>query len=253
MGGNVKRNGKLINISNTCTIDYYLLAFWYLSKIKKIFYQNETNTQKVQIINEILISIENLNWERARELWTFEINNFNLEENFNSISLFGSEYEKFFQHISIFQRYNLIQRCKKTCIQNNKLIRDDSDNLFFKKINNRVVIYTGYNDKCHICKINKNPRIKLKDNPDFLIIQSINSNIYLNELPKQFRIGKNIFPFLCATIHRRNHFIGIFEVNEELFVIDDLDQSMTPLPSYDKNKPSHFYRYKTTLSLYFLI
>ncbi len=75
--------------------------------------------KKTLIIYEIINQIELKNWNLARELWIREIINYDFKITRNSISLFGSEEERFVQFMFLYQRHILIQICSINCSKNN--------------------------------------------------------------------------------------------------------------------------------------
>ena len=82
-----------------------------------------------------------------------------------------------------------------------------------------------------------------------MFIQSSHANIYFNELPKEIIIDNVSYKLLCATIYTTRHFLSIFEINNQAFLVDDLNQSMIQLAtnqSFNSNKA-------TTVSLYYEI
>jgi len=69
----IKKDATKINFINTCTIDNYLLAIWYLIKIMSNFHNRiGTFKNKVALI-KIIENIDILNWNYARQLWFTEI------------------------------------------------------------------------------------------------------------------------------------------------------------------------------------
>ncbi len=89
--------------------------------------------------------------------------------------------------------------------------------IFFKKVDDILVLFYGYNDKCLLCGDMISTEVVFNYNPTFLFIEPAN-NIFINELPKTVEINGKIFKLLCATIHTelaRGHFVGIFNLNED--------------------------------------
>ncbi|RMZ94264.1 hypothetical protein BpHYR1_017795 [Brachionus plicatilis] len=55
---------------------------------------------------------------------------------------------------------------------------------FFKKENDMIKIYSCYSEKCAQCKLSIIPEIRFIKKPTYVYIQSINNNIYVEDLPK---------------------------------------------------------------------
>jgi hypothetical protein len=80
-GGQFTFQKKKLNVTNTCTIDNYLFAFWVLKKIIPYF-EKRLPQQSIQSINEqsiqlkeIISNIKNKNWYGARQIWYTKIMN----------------------------------------------------------------------------------------------------------------------------------------------------------------------------------
>ena len=70
------QNKNNVKVTNTCTIDYFLFAFWILFKIKPNFLEQIPLLSQTKIIFEIVSNIDQLNWNLARELWIINIMNY---------------------------------------------------------------------------------------------------------------------------------------------------------------------------------
>ena len=66
---------------------------------------------------------------------------------------------------------------------------------------------------------------EFKNNPPWLLIQTYQSRIYIQEIPKEVKLRDKNYQFLCSTILLSNHFRGIFYLNNEYFLIGDLNLS----------------------------
>ena len=79
--------------------------------------------------------------------------------------------------------------------------------------------------------------------PPFQIIENINNHdISVLYLPTTLSIGKYSFEFLCCTFHTTNHFVGLFIVENNLYVVDDLN-SQELLNRIPRHKISFCYFY----------
>ena len=67
-------------ISNTCTIDYYLLALWVSTKMTDLrITQTNMPELKTSLITSIIESIEANQWDRAKSIWIRDVANMNYE------------------------------------------------------------------------------------------------------------------------------------------------------------------------------
>ena len=60
---------SLVTVVNTCTIDNYLFALWFLSKIEIKLIENIPESSKSLILKQIIEKIDSLERDRARQLW----------------------------------------------------------------------------------------------------------------------------------------------------------------------------------------
>lgn len=120
-GSLVDENNNLlqIEIRDTCTIDYLLLAFWFSSKLsnKPISFLKETvHREKADYILKIIKNIESNSWNATKSIWIQNILKIQVDlDKKNPISLFGCENEFFFKHIKEFQNYELTLECSSDC------------------------------------------------------------------------------------------------------------------------------------------
>jgi len=135
----------------------------------------------------------------------------------------------FFQYITKYQEYRLIQKCRQKCKKNNSIQRSKATYIFFQKVDDIIELFFGYTDKCVLCGKMISSEVAFTNNPTFLFFEPAYANIYINELPKTIEIQGKVFKLLCATIHTdlgRGHFVGVFNFNDNMLVVDDLDQSV---------------------------
>ena len=98
--------------------------------------------------------------------------------------------------------------------------------LTFEKENKRVNILFTSKIPCRECKSSVIAEFsEFKINLPWLFIQTNQSTIYVQEIPKVVKLGVKNYQFLCSTILMSNHFRGIFYLNGEYFLIDDLNSS----------------------------
>jgi hypothetical protein len=233
-GMQIAYNNKNLVVTNTCSIDYYLLALWVLSKIRSENIKNIPILFTLSMKLEKIISlIERLNWKEARKIWIFEV--LNIEDritsnkNIRTLSLFGTESNMVINPFYVYQSYNLYQICSGNCENNGSLISNDSSVIFFKKINDIIEMYYTYRDKCNKCRIRVSHSILFHNYPQFLFIESIYNNIFFDEIPKQINIENSVFKLLCVTTHKMDHFKAIFNLFNREYLIDDLGPLISEL------------------------
>ena len=258
-GGTISFNGENVMLTNTCTIDYFLFAFWVLEKLVPHFLENIPNLEKTPLLKEIIQAIDIYNWNKAKEIWIVKIMNYIDIPIQNTISMFGSVNDRFIRYLSEYQRYRVYQTCD-SCNQNRIEIRE-SNNLDFLIQNNNVILDYGYMGTCLSCSTELSCEIHFLNNPNFLFIESITNNIFVNALPKVISINENKYRLLCAKIGLSGHFVAIFDINNNFFIVDDIGQRCTFLPVLNQvfiekrntKYPELFYRKSTSHSLYYLI
>lgn len=208
------------------------------------------NPTKCENLTKIITEIENLNWNKAKEIWTLTIMNYQFGFQQRSISFFGCEFEFFIKYLKEFQTHSLIQIFKEDCKYNKNLeISNDSDIIFFKKSVTGVSLYSRFVSNCSNCNYRTSSEIKFNQTPSFLFIQSMQQNIKINDLPKSILIDNQNYRLLCATLHKRNHFLGVFEINDNFFIVDDLNQQMRNINDTDLQEENNLF---TSSHLYYL-
>ena len=257
-GANIWYRGqkKKVFVSNTCTIDYYLFAFWLQNKILPDFISKIPNINKCSLIVRIIEQIDMIKWNEAKEIWVNEVMQLMEEPKKNSISLFGSEYERCLKYLSEFQIHRLLQQCQTSCSNHETvIIQNESDNLFFKKEKRNVFLYNGFLGLCNNCHKRITCKISFKYQPNFIFIQSAFGKITVNELPEVVTIDDRNYKLLCATVHKRGHFYGIFKINNNLYLMNDIDKSLNKIQNQNENLTRHnifFHKLFTSSSLYYL-
>ena len=93
----IKKDGSKINVINTCTIDNYLLALWYLSKIIPNFHNQIGTLKNKAALIKIVYNIDLLNWNYARQLWFTSIMKLDFRNKTTAIDFFGSIENFFFK------------------------------------------------------------------------------------------------------------------------------------------------------------
>lgn len=249
---------KNVFVSNTCSIDYYLFAMWYLNKQKATLLSEIGLYEKLE---NIITNIDNYNWDRARELWIVDIMKYDKKPSRNSISMFGSPDEMFLDFINEIQNHQVVQLCNEKCINNNTILLEDENNLFFKEKQKRVELHSFIRDACKSCKQKIRLEHQFTNETSLIFVESLGT-ITFNKIPVEISINDINFRLLGVTLRIavKQHFIGIFDFNGHYFVIDDLNKEKLAiyLPSLEilnttvKNpRLKRFYRFPTTISIYY--
>ena len=206
-----------IPIQNTCTIDYFLLAFWVSFKLSNSFAKlMSSNQSKYKIIQTIIDLIEMNEWDRAKTLWVLII--LKLTPDNWEISTFGTQYNMFVQPIKDLQvLYFTCNQCQV------EVIRPRND-FQLSKIGNECQLNSSVVEDCQNCKTMVNGRFK---NDCFVLLVEVLSDldenkIQVNEIPERLHIDGHNFNFLCCSIEVINHFQSIFSLNGSFYLIDDL-------------------------------
>ena len=112
--------------------------------------------------------------------------------------------------------------CSIECDLNN--ITKKSVALTFEKDKKKVNLLFTHKLPCRNCRSNVNAQFfQFKNNPPWVFVQTNDSEIYVQEVPKILTIGLKNYKLLTATIHLNNHFRAVFYLNNEFFLIDDLN------------------------------
>ena len=93
-GAQIIIEGKKIQVTNTCSIDYFLLAFWFLYKSIDRFINNIPVHENSSIFKEIILLIDNKKWNMAKEVWITQIMKVSKDPKSKKISMFGAIDEK---------------------------------------------------------------------------------------------------------------------------------------------------------------
>jgi hypothetical protein len=269
-GGKINYKGKSdVKLTNTCSIDYFLLALWYISKIQIDFFILIPKLEKTRFILSIIELIDQGAWNLAKEMWINQIIKHSETPTRNTLSMFNNEYDIFIEHLREFQSFSLRQMCTLGCPNNFLLINNDEDKLFFMKdeLNSDIRIGSMLQMNCRICRSPTESDIRFHQQPNFVFIDS--GLFFLHELPKELEINNKKFGLLCATIHVANkkHFVGIFNIVNRFYLIDDLEEiaRVVPLVEYvspeiiprnKKGKKKQFNYYEnvtTSFTMYQLI
>lgn len=243
-GGRIEIDSKSVVIENTCTIDYFILSIWCLSKINSSLLETDSDL-KTKNLKQMILNIDNNNWNKAKEIWITKIADLKLENNQSILSTKGSEYDFFIKYLNQRQRHQLVQKCGANCVENNRVLRI-TDFLTFDKVDSRIELNSTLLRDVDLCDHDPLIAIEFLRKPNFVFILSKFESISFDELPKNITINNDNFRLLCSTLSMPGHFIAVFNINNEFYVVDDLDQSIF---LYNKDKIGFW----TSYSLYYLI
>jgi hypothetical protein len=225
------------------------------------------NIEKSRFINQIVTFIENRKWNSAKEIFVNRIIGPGLIVSRNVVSLFGSEKRMFLNHLTEFQSHSLIQLCTEGCIFNNiRVLRAaESDLYLVKNATGLIEVHSLVDGRCESCLTEIRSKIQFDNNPSFLFFETAYRDTYVQELPRQINIDNNDYRFLCATVANPGHFIGLFEINNNLYKVNDLINEQEPqlelLQPYNpdggrrrRGRYNEFYYYEsitTSIAVYF--
>ena len=216
--GEKNSTSKKYRFINTCTIDYYLLALWWSSLESKniiSYFEKDSNENFLKIIREIN---EN-NWNRAKTIWIFDVSQ--RKSDITQICSFGNEYQFFTQHIVFMQRFNRFEICE-SCGHNSN--PRDQNYIYFDKQFGRIVINILKATACIKCNNEMSIDFKfVQDFPCWLVLEiGYQVKLTVDELPKLLNLKEKNYKLLCATYNNgASHFLGIFLVSGEFYLVDD--------------------------------
>ena len=152
------------------------------------------------------------------------------------INFFGTVENFFLKYMYCYQIHDVIQNCSINCSQNGKIVHKKSEILNLDKTQTGVVVL-GSQDlaKCSKCLKQATHAIEFEHSPVFFFVEPT-TNIKIKELPKTLKNNQKIYRLLCAIIHRADieHFVSIFELQKQFYLIDDLTPNHAKLIKPDK-------------------
>ena len=260
-------------ITNTCSVDYFLLFVWCASRLSVNTMQVINNNRHHRIaryILKLIALIDQEEWNRAKTVWLLAIANlqetedftfsafgdqhniysrhvdFKLEENYLILNKFylGIFYRLFFskRHLAEFQR---ISYSCDICDTNRILHKSD---FFFRKIGDQCYLTSIF---CSVCETQF--KLSFDAEPFYLIVDSLvgpsGETLGVQDLPEQIDIDNRTFKLFCCTFqtkhHNVEHFKAIIKLGNQFYVVDDLNNKKTP----STKVPNH----QVCNALYYLI
>ena len=255
-GGRFKMNGKSVPFINSCTIDNYLYALWFLSHVlhtNQTFAENIPKIPQSNVILELIEYIDSNKWDEAREIWYLKMMNEDLSGK-KIVDFFGEVEEFFINYMLCFQTHNVYQLCSLKCILNGNLIISENSGIinFAKLKNNQIGIVTDLSYKCSKCRNRVTCSINFKYLPSFLFMTPT-TFFKIHEVPQSFQIQLKTYNLLCTILFlsSKRHFVSIFEYKNEQYLVDDLKPKMfTKL--IKNSKHSKYYKTNVSSALYYL-
>jgi hypothetical protein len=247
----LNKNGSKVNMINTCTIDNYLFALWYLSKIMPSFHNRIANINNKTALMEVIENIEIHNWDFARQLWFTKIMKLDFRNRKGAIDFFGSVENFFLQYMYDFQIHNVIQNCTRNCKINGKIIHSKSEILNLGKKGDEVTLLTDIYNMCPECENIVSCNFVFLHNPIFIFIET-SDILFIQDLPKQLNISNKIYRLLSMVIYRaeKQHFISVIEIEDKFYLIDDLSPNKAELLTENDN--INYFAMNVSSALYYL-
>jgi hypothetical protein len=104
-GANIVLNKTEIEVTNTCTIDYYLFAMWILNKIHPIFIESLHNKEITAALKKIIRFVDVNKWDLVRQVLVIEVLKKTETTASYEISLFGSLSEAIIKYFLPYQAH----------------------------------------------------------------------------------------------------------------------------------------------------
>ncbi len=209
-----------LEIINSCSIDYFLFAFWCSSKLSSNFSDVLKENAETNYLNKTLVKIvsliDNLEWNRVKSLWLLIVCRLSPNENLKFCT-FNTEHQSIVQYFYEYQRY---QFCCLSCAKD---IGPNSTQILLYKTLTDVFINTGFIDICEECF--SFPKAKFLKKPYCLFIETFAEEnvetITIEDVPLSITMDDRVFHFLCGTMWNFDHFTSIFRLNGSYYLIDD--------------------------------
>jgi hypothetical protein len=197
-----------LQISHTCSIDYFLLAFWCSSQLSKNFMDILNEIKENIDLNNVLVKVislvDNFEWNRAKSIWLLVICHLNPNENLKFCT-FNTEYESMVGFFIENQRYQFF------CFKCSKEVGLNSTQIFLYKIVNDVFINAGFKDICEECL--SVPNVRFLKKAYCLFIETFTEEnvemITIKVVPLIVTFNDYVFNFLCGTFLKNVHITSI--------------------------------------------
>ena len=210
-----------ILFKNTCSIDYGLLALWFISQNNNnlIIFLKKTDNHLNNNILLIINLISNNEWNYAKFIWLTEV--CKLTPISNTIDCFGTIFNMFSFHIGKFQLFKSSNCPNLEC--RGSILNPLFNRIYFE---NKKINYNNPTSICRCCKkqflIERN---FINPFPPFLIIENDDKNpITWKQLPFLLKVNNACYDLVCHIFSANaTHFQSVFHINNYNYLIDDLN------------------------------
>ena len=212
-----------MRIINTCTIDYFFLAFWFAYKssdnCKNLIEEYKTTNQFFSNLKNLIDLYDIEEFNRVKTIWLLLFaNEIPTDSCFN---LFGNQYDKILKHILP------IQTVEYFCEKCNKKVNSLTE-FILNRAEFTNELYASF-ETSHVCgDCNCILTAKFEHKPPFIFVEVL-FPIILADISLSYRINDIEYKFLCCTSfdQDRKHFISMFNFNDSFYLVDDLRNQFT--------------------------
>jgi hypothetical protein len=251
-------DGKQVEVTNTCSIDYFLLGLWLLLKRFQVVIPDViiNNGNKTEILKMLVENIEKKNWNNARQFWIIDFLNYRSSSGKQGLSLKGTEYEMYIKPMAPFLQHNIIDKCKIECSNHQTFNVPLARSSFtIRKTNDIVSLYYDSKLHCERCQSKIVRKVFFLQTPSFLLAEAIGT-IYTNELPQTMIVQNIQFRLVFNTLYDSDsqHFTAVFHLNGDQYLVDDLSKSvryLIPLGISGDRKNDKYQRLPIGTCLYY--
>jgi hypothetical protein len=212
------------------------LALWLSTKLSSeiqiLLNTKASNTASVQIWLQIINEIDKNNWNRAKTIFLFEIckrekngscSNHGYQH-FNTICTFGTEYFHFYRYISYLQSVYVEEKCSICNIDYSS--HRSYEYLYLKRYEEKIILNIQVPVFCDQCVQLVDKKFNFVEGQPCWLICEIDTNLDLTYdiLPNTVHLNNKIYRLLCCTFNvSENYFRGIFYLNKNYYLVDDLN------------------------------
>jgi hypothetical protein len=187
---------RQIKMTNTCSIDYMLLSFWFSFRINNQFINDIPRLEHSVTLRSIIRLIDRYEWDEARRVFAVQIARFQLPRS-GDLSMFGSIDRMILRFFIFYQRHCRKQLCSSDCALNEKLIANYSnnnlfDNIFWRSRSQKAEKDTG-NEFCRLCLSKIICIFEFINDVNFIFIENNNSELNFRKIPQNISFGERNF------------------------------------------------------------
>ncbi|CAF0977548.1 unnamed protein product [Brachionus calyciflorus] len=215
-------NDKKISISNTCSIDYFLLIISYLWFNNSYYSTLKTKERGNSLYDDFEITsnyITDGEWMEARLEWVKRIN---LKPKSANNEIFYdcmlSVFDSFYLEYSEIQQFSWNEKMLKRKKENILVL----DSKFLDNKNKRCQSYLEKKRKCdYLLEISETKFVF--GFPALLIIINNYNEADVKNLPREIFLKKERYLLFGANLHSENHFKFLLFEDDKFYLIDNLD------------------------------